>query len=360
MRVSWSSSLPFLPLFILLSSSISTLPFVDAQRRSRLWMLTGGDKFQGDIDGVDASLLHEPKGFVLFNALKNRGLRWPNGVIPYELDPNFTAHELEVMKKAFSSYSKSTCIRFEPRDGEKDFLNVVKGYGCYSQVGRTGGKQEISLGRGCLFHEIVVHELMHAVGFWHEHSRADRDDHIKIVWENILPGMKSQFDKISAALQDTQGEAYDYRSIMHYDSTAFSKNGKDTITTVVNGFTSVIGQATDLSKNDIIKINKLYECPMGERKKTQSREEDQEKEREMKLRKMKEKNGGEPPGSGKGKRKCVDHFVDCAHFSRYCDRPSFFFIMKSYCPRTCRHCTEKEMKKDEERDEEMEGEDEEE
>lgn len=58
----------------------------------------------------------------------------------------------------------------------------------------------------------------------------------------------------SSSLQDTQGESYDYRSIMHYDSTAFSKNGKDTITTVVNGFTSVIGQATDLSKNDIIKV----------------------------------------------------------------------------------------------------------
>ena len=86
---------------------------------------------------------------------------------------------------------------------------------CYSQVGRTGSKQEISLGRGCLFHEIIVHELMHSVGFWHEHSRAgriekamgkmenvtDRDSHIRIVWDNILPGMKSQFDKISAALQ---------------------------------------------------------------------------------------------------------------------------------------------------------------
>ncbi|GMT24891.1 hypothetical protein PFISCL1PPCAC_16188, partial [Pristionchus fissidentatus] len=348
----------------LLCCMLSLIPSIEAQRRSRLWMLTGGNKFQGDIDGVDERLLLEPKGFVLFNALKNRGLRWPDGIIPYVLDPNFTSHEAEVIKKAFASYRKSTCIRFEPRDGEKDFLNVVKGYGCYSQVGRTGGKQEISLGRGCLFHEIVVHELMHAVGFWHEHSRADRDDHIKIVWENILPGMKSQFDKISAALQDTQGEAYDYRSIMHYDSTAFSKNGKDTITTVVNGFTSVIGQATDLSKNDIVKINKLYECPSGERKKTQPREEDMEKEREMKLRKIKEKekekNGGN--GGANGKRKCVDHFVDCAHFARYCDRPSFFFIMKSYCPRTCRHCTEKDATKDDEsgRDEEFEIQEEEE
>ena len=101
---------------------------------------------------------------------------------------------------------------------------------------------------------------MHSLGFWHEHSRIDRDEHIKIKWENILPGMKSQFDIISGALQDTLGENYDYRSIMHYDSTAFSRNGQNTIETAINGFTNVIGTATDLSDMDVIKINKLYKC----------------------------------------------------------------------------------------------------
>ncbi|PIO68377.1 astacin [Teladorsagia circumcincta] len=177
------------------------------------WINSG--KFQGDIAGIDAALLQEPDGMVFYNALKNKQLAWKDGIIPYEMDPAFCK--------------------------------------CYSQVGRTGGKQEISLGRGCLFHEIIVHELMHSVGFWHEHSRADRDDHIHIRWDNILPGMKSQFDKISAALQDTQGEKYDYRSIMHYDSTAFSRNGKNTIETVVDGFTDVIGSSVDLSELDIVK-----------------------------------------------------------------------------------------------------------
>ncbi|VDM76247.1 unnamed protein product [Strongylus vulgaris] len=201
-------------------------------------------------------------GFVYFNALKNKQLRWKNGIIPYEMDPAFSDYETKLLEQAFASYHKSTCIRFQKRNGEKDFLNIVKGVGCYSQVGRTGGKQEISLGRGCLFHEIIVHELMHSVGFWHEHSRADRDEHINILWENILPGMASQFDKISAALQDTQGEKYDYRSIMHYDSTAFSRNGKNTIEPVEEGFTDVIGSANDLSQLDIVKINKLYQCPV--------------------------------------------------------------------------------------------------
>ncbi|KAK6031702.1 astacin, partial [Ostertagia ostertagi] len=133
------------------------------------WINSG--KFQGDIAGIDAALLREPDGMVFYNALKNKQLAWKDGIIPYEMDPAFLPHEVKIIEKAFASYRKSTCIRFQSRNGEQDYLNIVKGFGCYSQVGRTGGKQEISLGRGCLFHEIIVHELMHSVGFWHEHSR---------------------------------------------------------------------------------------------------------------------------------------------------------------------------------------------
>ncbi|CAO4372075.1 unnamed protein product [Caenorhabditis nigoni] len=290
------------------------------------WQNSG--KFQGDIDGVDPNLLKLPEGPVLFNALKNKQLTWENGVIPYEMDTAFSPNEVKIMEKAFDSYRRSTCIRFEKREGQTDYLNIVKGYGCYSQVGRTGGKQEISLGRGCFFHEIIVHELMHSVGFWHEHSRADRDDHIKILWDNILPGMKSQFDKISAVLQDLQGENYDYKSIMHYDSTAFSRNGRNTIETVEDGFTQVIGTNQDLSELDIVKINKLYSCKAKKKEKMRVTTEEPR-------RLIPQVGEKKPVDSGE---KCVDHFADCPHFAQYCTRASFFFVMKSYCPFTCKHC----------------------
>lgn len=53
---------------------------------------------------------------------------------------------------------------------------------------RGGGPQAISIGKNCDKFGIVVHELGHVIGFWHEHTRPDRDDHVSIIRDNIQPG----------------------------------------------------------------------------------------------------------------------------------------------------------------------------
>lgn len=63
---------------------------------------------------------------------------------------------------------------------------------CSSYVGRIGGRQTISVGNSdgsiTCKHGNIVHEIAHSLGFFHEHSRPDRDSYVSILWANIESG----------------------------------------------------------------------------------------------------------------------------------------------------------------------------
>ena len=66
---------------------------------------------------------------------------------------------------------------------------------CCSFVGKRGnGPQAISIGKNCDKFGIVVHELGHVVGFWHEHTRPDRDQWVTIIRDNIMVGEWKMFE----------------------------------------------------------------------------------------------------------------------------------------------------------------------
>lgn len=71
-----------------------------------------------------------------------------------------------------------------------NYIRVIRGIGCYSYVGRQKNEkyQYLSLGFGCVTIGIIQHEFMHALGFFHEQSRPDRDDYVTIYYENIQQG----------------------------------------------------------------------------------------------------------------------------------------------------------------------------
>ena len=60
---------------------------------------------------------------------------------------------------------------------------------CQSDIGKKSrGKQLVGLGNRCLEKGIVMHELLHTLGFFHEQSRADRDNYVNIHRDNIKAG----------------------------------------------------------------------------------------------------------------------------------------------------------------------------
>ncbi|XP_042596209.1 meprin A subunit beta-like [Cyprinus carpio] len=157
-------------------------------------------------------------------------------------------------------------------DGEwKDIPDINKGlnlregdimvFRCWSYVGRTSPRgQTLSIGDGCGVKAIVEHEFLHALGFWHEQSRYDRDDYVTINFENIITGYGSNFNRYSENFTTTQGTPYDYYSVMHYDKNAFSNGNGSTIITKRPEFQDVIGQRLDMSEYDVTELNKLYKC----------------------------------------------------------------------------------------------------
>ncbi|XP_029904538.1 high choriolytic enzyme 1-like [Myripristis murdjan] len=178
--------------------------------------------------------------------------------IPFTVSGDFSAWDRQKIERAMRSYHSGTCLRFVPRQKEQDYISIQNRDGCFSSLGREGGAQVLSLNRqGCLYHGIIQHEINHALGFQHEQTRSDRDQYVRINWDNIDPRMAYNFYRQHTDNLDTP---YDYSSIMHYGRTAFSvQYGRDSITPIPDP-TVQIGQRQGLSRIDILRINQLYGC----------------------------------------------------------------------------------------------------
>ena len=192
-------------------------------------------------------------------AITGERYRWPRGLIPYEVQPEIA----DTVGAAIQHWEQRTSIRFVARTSANAALNPnyvsfeVRD-GCWSAVGMQGGMQVISIGPGCGLGQ-AIHEIGHAVGLWHEQSREDRDQHVRIAWENIIPEMQHNFDQ-----HITDGDdigPYDYDSVMHYPPKAFSVNGEDTIVALAAGH--ALGQRAGLSDNDVAAVAALYPHLLG-------------------------------------------------------------------------------------------------
>ncbi|XP_044055227.1 meprin A subunit beta-like [Siniperca chuatsi] len=211
----------------------------------------GLDLLEGDIEQEET---------LSRNSIIGDKYRWPT-TIPYYLEDSLDMNAKGVILKAFDQYRLKTCIDFSPWKGEENYISVFKGSGCYSSVGNQHvGKQQLSIGKNCDRLGTVEHEFLHALGFWHEQSRADRDDYVDIMWDRIEPGKEHNFKTYDDAVSSALGLPYDYGSVMHYSKTSFNIGSEPSIVTKIPHFMDVIGQRMGFSASDLTKLNHLYNC----------------------------------------------------------------------------------------------------
>lgn len=107
--------------------------------------------------------------------------------------------------------------------------------------------------------------LLSALGFHHMQSAPDRDDFVKINFENINSNYSQNFRKYNSSYVRSFNISYDYESIMHYASDAFSKDDTlETIEPLVENDVALgilyMGQRERMTEKDVSKLNLVYKC----------------------------------------------------------------------------------------------------
>jgi len=227
------------------------------------------DLFEGDIMGIDET---NQKG--LAQQLSTTRQLWSFGIVPYTFTAGaYNSTQMDKIKEGMQMVENATrstagvdCIKFVPYTNQANWIRFLNGTGCSSNVGRNyySGEQIVNLKKPttgststCLITGIIAHELLHAIGFWHEQSRPDRDNYVTVNWQNIQVGHEHNFNKYTSGV-DLLGFPYDYDSLMHYDETSFALSGTKTIVPKISGVT--IGQRKGLSSQDVAEIRKYYNC----------------------------------------------------------------------------------------------------
>lgn len=216
-------------------------------------------KFEGDIELTEA----QSDDFNKRTGLLSHTYRWTNNIVPYVLNDQ-TDEQKAFIRESLDEMEAALCLKFIVRTTETNYVNVISSEsGCFSSVGMVGGVQRLNLqsydpGSGCFRKGTIIHEFIHAIGFYHMQSATERDEYVDIVWDNIEAGKEHNFNTYDSARISQFGVKYDYGSVMHYSSLAFSVNGEKTIVALDETGGEEMGQRAGMSDLDIKRINNMY------------------------------------------------------------------------------------------------------
>ncbi|XP_017848228.1 seminal metalloprotease 1-like [Drosophila busckii] len=213
------------------------------------------------------------EGDMMLSTAQRNGLiantyRWPERIVYYRFSSNIDQQHRAHILLGMKQIELSSCLTFKAASKQQPYyVNVTaESGGCYSAVGFRNRVQQVNLetypiDTGCYRLGSIMHELLHALGFYHQQSAADRDDYVRVAYENVIDGKERNFQKYDDNTVDNFDQPYDYGSVMHYTPYGFSKNGEMTLVPLDAKAAAIMGQRLQMSQADINKLNVMYKCP---------------------------------------------------------------------------------------------------
>lgn len=186
------------------------------------------------------------------------GFRWPGGVVPYTINSDLSS-STTLIRQSMNSIENASGVRFVQRTNQSNYVTFRSSpieRNCTANPGMRGGQQFITLGSGCLVPYVITHEILHALGFKHTHSRSDREQHVIIYWNRIQPDFHSAYEMVNVNTHQNVGP-YDFSSVMHYMGHEFAiTEGTRTMVRRSNPTASLGG--TSLSVGDRNTLVEMY------------------------------------------------------------------------------------------------------
>lgn len=144
---------------------------------------------------------------------------WPGGVIPCEFNANVTPSQQLAAWESMAVWESVATVSFISRTSEPNYIHFMDSFQNAAPVGMNPGKNTVHIynwNRPTVpanNSHIIVHELGHVLGYYHEHRRADRGSYIQILWSHIAPGRTSDFQVVTSPA--AAYGPYDFDSLMH-------------------------------------------------------------------------------------------------------------------------------------------------
>ncbi|MBI3694445.1 MAG: hypothetical protein HY238_06360 [Acidobacteria bacterium] len=213
------------------------------------WAIFEGDIILGRAEELESGKLAGVRP-VESSVRTGQQFLWTNATVPYVIDSAIPNPQR--VGDAIQHWNDKTPLKLIPRTNEVNFVRFGRTTGyCSSSVGMIGGQQAVNVIDTCTA-GMLIHEIGHTIGLFHEQSRHDRDTYVNVLFENID---KREVGNFGIPIADDIGP-YDYSSIMHYDAYGLSRNSQPTIETNPPGIP--IGQRAGLSVGDLDTVFRLY------------------------------------------------------------------------------------------------------